>query len=52
MMMPEWFRMLGTIVLMVTGTVFMMCILAVTIVLIAGVINRMREGYKDREGRR
>ena len=48
-MIPEWFRMLGTVVLMVAGTVFMMCILAVTIVMVAGVINGLREEYRDRK---
>lgn len=49
MMIPEWFRVLGTVVLMVAGTVFMMCILAVTIVMVAGVINGLREEYRDRK---
>lgn len=49
MMIPEWFRVFGTIVLMVTGTMFMMLILALAIVMVAGVINGMREEYRDRK---
>ena len=48
MMIPEWFRMLGTIVLMVAGTMFMMLILALAIVMVAGAINGMREEYRER----